>query len=517
MKFLNIRFSLVISLLIALLFIFPFIFLVIESLKTLANIANIDFITIIYVNLKNSLLLALFTCLLASLIALPAAWIMSYYDFPFKKLFNFLLILPLAIPAYILGITYAEFTETKFLLSIRNIYGASLILSFALYPYIYLFCKNYFKHYAPQIFQAKIYGMSNIVVFYKIALRFILPALITANILIIMEVMGEFGLASYYGINSLTTAIYKEWFMTNNYSNASLQSGILLFVILVFYLLEYLIKRKKSYSDIKNISQPIYNALASNALFASYLFFIIITTLAFFIPVIQIIIWCVKNTYLLFDSKFLHVFFNSFFLALIGSIIIIFSVFFIFITAKLYNSKLMKFTNFVSVIGYAIPGSVIAVAILFVLNIFLQQISYSYNIFTSLAIIGLIYAYQIRFSTLAYNNFNIAWNRVDSDILNMAKIYRKNDLILIFNYFFRLMSTSIGIAFILIFIEIIKELPATLILRPFNFDSLATRTYMLAADEMVIESAISALAIILFNVIAIFIFSKYFEKYHVYN
>lgn len=513
----RIRTSLILSLLIALIFLAPFIFLASEAIFALEDKNNILFADIIFVNLKNSLYLAFLTCIMANIIAVPTAWIMSYYKFPYQKLFNFFLLLPIAIPAYILGIIYAEITEIKFLYSIRNIYGAAIILALALYPYIYLFCKNYFKHFVPQIFQAKIYGISNLKVFFKIALRFVIPALITSNILVMMEVMGDFGLSSYYGVNSLTTEIYKNWFISNNYNNASLQSAILLIVVLCFFLLEIILKGKKNYNDLKNINMPIFNRMKKIPLITTYLLLSCIFLIAFLIPVIQIILWCLDKPYLLVDETFTKVFFNSFFLSLLGSIIIIFLVFFIFITTKLYNSKLMKFVNFITATGYAIPGSVIAVAILFVLNNFMNYLDLSYSMFTSLSVIGLLYAYQIRFSALAYNNFNIAWNRIDHDLLNMAKIYKKNDFILIYNYFMRLMTSSIGVSFILIFIEIIKELPATLILRPFNFDSLATRTYMLASDEMVIESAISALAIILFNVIALFIFSKYFEKNNVYN
>jgi iron(III) transport system permease protein len=512
--------AIILSIIFIALIAFPFLVLAKEAFSSYANLENLYFV---YEPFLNVLLLIVLTTSLALIIGILSAWFLHRYKFPGRSFFKIAILIPLAFPPYILAIIYGYFIEDQLPyfcnlyfkfncgFEIRNIFGASFIFAISLYPYIYLFTRNYFSKLGSQFQLAEIYNLSEKNILRKIAIPSARPAIIAASILLMMEIIADFGVVSFFGIKAYTSEIYRLWFYQNNYSAAAVISFFLLFLVLIIFVFERLLLKGKTYqinSAHENISnEPI---IAKQKYKISF-FFLIVSLFTVFIPLFEIVYFAASRFFMIADKSLAKIFFNSFFLSIIGAIVITSITALIFISGKLSKNKLQNFlTNFIS-LGYAIPGSVVAIAVLYVINIAVSKFNFSYHGLAISSIIFLIYAYQIRFTAVSFNVLKSGWHNVADELIDVSNIYQKS-------YFSKIKSlspmlkNSLNISFLLIAIEIIKELPATLILRPFNFDSLATRTYMLASDEMLADAIATSSAIVLINLIPIYFINKIFYR-----
>ena len=515
--------TVIIATVLLLLLALPFVILISESLYAIW--LQQDFISYyqFFTLLQNSFSLVLLTLIFAAIIGISLAWLTSYYNIPFKHVINILILLPVTIPSYILANVYAYIGEDqipyfcgKFFdlpcnFSLRNILGAAFIFSLGLYPYVYLLSKNYFLKLKERLMVAKLYGLNQWQLITQIALPSSKPAIVAGLSLIAMEVLADFGVVSLFGIETFTTQIYRAWFYQNQYQISALLSVILLAIVIFMLLLEKIFDSRRGYEVSKcDPKIDFSNDLTGRYKYIFMTFIILIPTIAFVIPLIQIIIWSIKRYDYFLSYEFAAIFANSLFLAALGAIIIVFATLLIISVIKSGNFRLYRILNSITSLGYVIPGSVIAIAILYSVNLILGQFDVGYNTISLVAIFSLIYAYFIRFSALSYNNINSAWQKIPRELFNISLIYQKNNIERMHNIYIPLLSREVAISILLISIEIIKELPATLILRPFNFETLATKTYMLASDEMVIASGTASLAIIVINIIPIYFINKFF-------
>lgn len=519
----NFKPSIIIVTILLLLLTIPFVILVKEGLISLLLYSNTSLNNTILILLKNSFNLVTLTLSLAFIIGITLAWITSYYILPYHKIINILLLLPLAIPSYILANTYAYISEDQIPyfcntildlscnFSIRNILGASMIFALGLYPYIYLLTKHYFIKLKERIMLGKLYGLTEKQVITKIAIPGAKPAIIASLSLIAMEVLADFGVVSLFGIQTFTTKIYRSWFYQNQYETAALLSLCLLLIVIILLAIEKFLNLHKTY-HIPKYSDTITTAPHLSKTKKSFLMFIciIIPIFAFIIPSIQIISWSLEKYHYFLSKDFIRIFSNSLFLALAGAIIIVSSSILIITILKTHNLKLNKFLANIVSLGYAIPGSVIAISIIYTLHIIFNYFNLDYQSIAIFSIIGLIYAYFVRFITLAHSNISSSWSKIPNEINHISLIYNKNNWQRLNNIYLPFLSYEIAVSLLLISIEIIKELPATLILRPFNFDTLATKTYLFASDEMVATAGALSLAIIVINIIPIYFINKFF-------
>lgn len=517
----------IIATILLLLLTIPFLILTKESIVALALYSNLALDHTILTLLKNSFNLVITTVVLSGIIAITLAWVTTYYDLPYKKLINILILLPLTIPSYILASTYAYIGEdqipyfcdtvlnTNCNFSIRTPLGASIIFSLGLYPYLYLLTKNYFEKLKERITLAKLHGLKERQIIFKIAIPGSKPAIIAGLSLIAMEVMADFGLASLFGIKTFTTQIYRAWFYQNQYETAAFLSICLLAIVIIILLIEKFLNLHKSYTI------PKYGATSSTAKKPKFIKTIFLLSIcltiplfAFFIPFTQILLWGIEKHHYFLSQDFIKTFSNSLFLALMGSITIVAATILIITVLKTYQLKIGKILGNVVSLGYAVPGSVIAISVIYTLQSIFNQFGINYQSISILAIIGLIYAYFVRFVTLAHNNIQSSWAKIPNELNDISLIYQKNNLQRLNNIYIPFLSYEISISLLLIAVEIIKELPATLILRPFNFDTLSTRTYLLASDEMVSTAGALSLSIIAINLIPIYFINKFFLKNH---
>ncbi len=487
----------------------------------------------------NTIILVLFVSMISLFLGLTAAWLSVFYDFYFKKFFSYLLILPIAIPPYSVAYCYADVTDRggvifnlleylnltqihAFIPSIRSVSGAIFVLSITLFPYVYLIAKFSFSNNSRKVIEAAAnLGISRVKLFFKCGLPLCKPAIVAGVALVMMESMADFGVVHYLGIESLSVGIYKSWFGLGDFSSAARLATILFILSFLVLSVESLFRRKNeekyfSYDPSTNNSK-IFN----NNPLTPFLIILFIVLLALVIP----LLWLLYNSVNLIyqDSKLLFNFsrasINSVFLALFGSAIITSLAAIICFTQRIYGGTLNIFLN-LSKIGYASPGIVIALGIITPILYFDKKIIQFLNILNvkdiGLIISGsffvLIIAYLTRFLSVAFNPVESAYQKLNRKIdfaaTNLGA--KKNDLF--FSIHMPMLFASFQIAFLLVFIDILKELPATLILRPFNFNTLSILSFEYASSEQLSMAAFSSLLIMIFAAFPLILIFKTFTN-----
>ena len=451
-----------------------------------------------------------------------------------------MLIFPIAIPPYAVAYCYADITDKggvifnileflnieqlQFLVpSVRSISGAIFVLSITLFPYVYLIAKFSFANNSRKIIEAAAnLGINRRKLFFKCALPLCKPAIIAGLALVMMESMADFGVVHYLGIESLSVGIYKSWFGLGDFNSAARLATILFIFAFVVLSVENLFRKKnegKFFSfDLSSEDIKIFPYKPTIPYFI-ILFFILITL---FIP----LLWLISNSIslILQDSKLLLNFskasLNSILLAFLGSTIITSFAAVICFTQRIYGGSSLNFFLNLSKIGYASPGIVIALGVIAPIIYFDKKIIQLLEMFNlgnfGLIISGsffiLIFAYLTRFLAVAFNPIEAAYQKVDRKIdfaaVNLGA--KRNDLF--FKIHIPMLMTSFLISFLLVFIDILKELPATLILRPFNFNTLSILTFEYASSEQLKMAAASSLLIMIFASLPLILIHLIFRK-----
>ena len=336
-------------------------------------------------------------------------------------------------------------------------------------------------------------------------------------ILSILESLNDFGTVQYYGVDTFTTGIYKTWVGLGDINLASqISIFFLFFIFLILFLQKKLFSNERINLKI-SITKKI-NLITSDKLKSAFIisFCSLPVILGFFIPFLFLIFNSMMSIEVLFLKDTIINSFNTILLATISSFIIIVLSLLINYSARIKGTRLNLFFNKLASLGYAIPGSIIAIGILipftyfdnFFINFFNENFNLNINAFFTGSIFVLCFAYIVRFFTISQTNIESSFYRISRNIDNTASVLGKKPIPLLFNIHIPLMSLSILLTLTLIFIEIIKELSATLILRPFNFNTLAIQVYEYASEEKIIESSIPSLIIVVLCVIGILFMSK---------
>ena len=460
----------------------------------------------------NTFYLILITSLFTLLFGLFPAWIISNYRFIGRNFYDLVLFLPLAIPSYIMAFTYIDILSftgpiqsflrnnfpwlaTYFNIDYLQIETLGILLGLALYPYVYTAARVAFSLLGSNYIDlSKSLGLSTIKIFYKIILPLSRPAIFSGLFLVFMEVLNEYGAVKYFGINTYTTGIFKAWFSLGDIGTAIQLACLLLLVVFFFFVLEKISSSKTKFFYETN--SPIQRLLYVNKdkLLFIHLVCSIPFILGFFIPLI-FIINNVFQTYLSID--FVRLFtlsFNTIFVSSLSSfIIIIVALFFLFIE-KISKTKINTIISQFISLGYAIPGAVIGLGLIMLFSNIIDS-------FFSISLIGsfyvLIYAYVIRFLAVGKSPIKSSLEKHPESYDDTGKNLGLGPLKLLQKIHLPINKFALISAFIVTFIDIMKELPITLILRPFNFDTLATQTYEFAIEEMLPLSSAYSLSIII--------------------
>lgn len=480
--------------------------------------------------ISNSLLLIVGTSILTLLFGISSAWIISRYEIPLKKQLEWLLILPLAIPSYITAYAYAgifdyggiidKLLPVKF--DIMNHFGLIVVLSASLYPYVYVASRAFFINQSNNIIEAsKILGGSERKTFFKLILPLARPAFVGGLILVLMEVLNDYGAAKYYGINTFTTGIFRAWFSLEEPETAIYLSAILVTIIFILIVVEKRQRKRIGYFNSPKNHQSLKKHPINNQV--KFLFFTIVLTpvlCGFIFPILQLLYWAILTFKEVFTFDFLFVAFQSFMLSFVSAFFVIIIALALIFMAKWNKLSIINAITKIGTLGYAIPGAVIAVGVLiptlsidkWLINLFKNTFELKIGFIINGTIIALVYAYIVRYIAVAYNPIEATSLKMGKSISEVSKMLGKGNLSTFFKIELPLLKPAILSGFILVFVDVMKELPLTLILKPYQINTLAVKAYEYASDEMVAEASLPSLFIVLTGVIPIIFLNRLISK-----
>lgn len=485
--------------------------------------------TVLNEYLLNTLLLMMLTGGLSLLLGVSTGWLIGACQFRGRATLSWLLMLPLASPAYIVAYVYTDLLEVsgpvqttlRSWLSlaindlqfppIRNLTGAAVLLSLVLYPYIYLLCRNSFAgRSGVQFDAARVLGHGPFSAFFRIALPAARPAIVGGLALVLMETLADFGVVSYFSVPTFSTGIFRTWLgLGDPHAALKLASLMLLFVIVLVGLEEGSRRGAVDRSDIAGASQ--INLTGIRAFFAIAACVLPIL-LGFVIPAVTLAVYTADNLNAVTQAKFTQLAINSLLLAMAAGLGVTLIAWVLAYVKRLRPTPLTHGLIRVSTLGYALPGILLAVALLKPVGGFDAWLMETWSGLSTPLLSGslflLLYAYVCRFLTVAYQSVDSGFAGISHDIDAAARTLGTTTSEMIRKIHFPLLRPSIFAACLLVFVDVMRELPATLILRPFNFDTLATQVYRLASDERLAEASGAALLIVILGVLPVVLLQR---------
>ena len=519
----KIKFQDKIALLLFTLIFLPILFLLVKSFYQDTESLKYLFKNLLFDYSINTIYLVIITSFFSLILGIIPAWYVSNHQFPGRRLIDLILYLPLSIPTYIMAFTYSELLSYtgpfKITYDFLQIEILGILLAFSLYPYIYSVSRISFSLFGSKYYDlAKNLGLSGYQTLIKVVLPLSKPAIFSGLFLVIMEVLNEYGAVKYFGVNTYTIGIFRSWNSMNDSGAAIQLSSILLFIVAFLFFLEKYFNQNKRFSFSKNSKLVSLIRPDNSTKFLIYLICLIPIVLAFVIPVLFNLI----NIFSSFDDinfeRLLNLTFNSFTISLISSVLIlVVSTFFLY-NEKISNSKIYYYINQFISLGYSIPGAVVALAV--VLSVTgLDNLNDSVKLLGSFSVyfLILIYAYIIRFMAVGKSPIKSSLEKHPESYDNSAKNLGLSNFKIFQKIYFPINKYAFFTALILVFIDLMKELPITLILRPFNFDTLATQTYEFAIEEMIPLSSIYSSVIILICCILLVFLKIFLDKSDVFR
>lgn len=499
-----------------------------ETWQHLADTLLADYIV-------NSLLLTLGVAIGVLLLALVPAWLTTMCRFPGSRLLEWALLLPLAMPAYIIAYTYTGLLDVAgpvqsalrlwFGLSygdywfppIRSLGGAIVMLSLVLYPYVYLLARTAFIEQSVCVLEvARTLGLSPVRRFFRVALPLARPAIIAGLSLVLMETLADYGTVQYFGISVFTTGIFRTWFgLADGIAAAQLAALLLAFIILLIGL-EQRSRRAARYHHTTNRYAAIaarqlrgWRAVSALAVCAIPVGF------GFLLPATVLLSWAFGSWPQIDQAQFLQLMANSLGLAAFSALLAVALALYFVYGRRLYDNVFTRLSVRFVGFGYAIPGTVIAVGALLpfawldnsVDSWLRAQFGVSSGLMFSGTLFILVFAYMVRFLAVSTNTIEAGLAKVRPSMDEAARSMGLRRLEVLKRVHMPMLRGTLLTALLLVFVDVLKELPATLLLRPFNFNTLAVRAFELANDERLAEAACPALAIVAVGIIPVIVLS----------
>lgn len=478
----------------------------------------------------NSLIIVAFVAAFTVVIGTSLAWIVSMYEFPGVNVFKWLLILPMAIPTYVNGYIYSGLNETSGILfnvmeyyfglgpyvynlyDLQNIYGVIFIMTISLYPYVYLLCLPAFANHSYSVFEVgKTLGLNKYQRLAKIGLPIVRPAVIAGVSFVIMETLAEYATMEYFGVPTFATGIFRAWFVLGDEISSFRLSSILL--TLVFFLI-YFEEMSRGKRKFDNPTNKIYERKKEVPKNKTQLV-ILCSLIVFFGSILQFFQIFYWISYSLDRVNILFIFeliTSSASIALIGSIVIVLFTLNIAFISRVTKNIITSFSIKIFSLGYAIPGVVLAVGIITPTSYMEKTISsvldYPPENLLSGTFFLLLIAYLVRFSTISIKTIDSGFNKISSSYDLLASSFGYSKFQALIKVHLPILLPTITSATILLFVDIVKELPMTLILRPFNFNTLPVHLYGLAEAENLSSIGVPGLILIIICLIPVIILSK---------
>ena len=496
--------------------------------------------TVLPTYILNTLLLMLSVCFWATVIAIPAAWLVARCDFPGRRVFQWALLLPLAMPAYVVAYVYTDLLDYAgpiqrglrhlfnwqspqdyFFPDIRTLGGASVMLALVLFPYIYLLARTAFLEQSSSLqHAARVMGCGPWRSFLRLSLPMARPALAVGAALVAMETAADFATVSYFAVPTLTTAVYDTWLEYGSLSAAAKLSTIMLFVVFGIIGIERFARRKqKLFQKQTELNDgDRYQLSKTQGYFAlAYCFGLLL--FAFLLPFTILMGYGWQYFEVSWNSDFLNYAVNSLYIAVLVSVITVCIAVLLMFVRRCSPHKLDKLPSRFASTGYALPGTVLAIGVLVPLTYLDFAINDIYAYFNAIgpglilsgSVFVLLFGFSVRFVAIAIGSVESSYKRI-SPTLDMAAITMGlKPKILLWRVHLPLLRKGIFAGLLLVFIESMKELPAALLLRPVGFENLATYVYQFVSDEQLEHGALAAIVIVLVGLVPLIYLNRSLE------
>ena len=477
----------------------------------------------------NTVVLALAVGVVAGVVGVWTAWAVTACDFPGRRALSWALVLPLAAPAYVVAYVYTDLLEFAgpvqsglravtgwqagdyWFPPIRSRVGAALVLSFVLYPYVYLLARASFAAQAASLLDAaRVLGVKRRQAFFRVALPAARPAIAGGVALAMMETVADYGVVDYFGVSTFTTGIFRTWFALGDRA-AALDLAAWLFVLAVLLVLAEHAARRGRFSNpvAPDVAAPLVPVRRGTAVLASAGCGLPLL-LGFVVPLLVLGRYAVTVGDPLLGRGFGEFVASSFGVAGTTACLATLLAVGLAYSQRLSRRRSIGIAVRTATLGYALPGTVIAVGVLVPLAFldkamarFLADLGFDVGLMLTGTVAALVFAYVVRFLTVAYNACHGGMEKVHLRLDDAARTLGAAPRRVLREVHFPLLRGAVASAVLLVFIDVMKELPATLILRPFNFETLATRVYRLASDERLAEASTAAFAIVLVGVLPV--------------
>ncbi len=462
-------------------------------------------------------------------VGLSSAIAVTLFDFPGRQWLEWALLLPLAMPAYVIAYAYTDFLQFSGPLQtslrnyaqlqgrvfpeIRNVAGAAWVFTFALYPYVYLLARTALGERASHLLEAaRLMGAPLGRRLREVALPLARPAVAAGVALALMETLADFGVSSYFGVQTFTAGIYKAWLAMDNRLAAAQLATLLLVLVAVLLKLEHRAQAGLRFSAKgarPNNQDAAVLRLRGKALWLAWAVCVTPVLMGFVLPVVFMLRPLLLDNNAIVWPRFLEWALNSVRLGLVTSalaVVVALALAFHVRTSAHWSARwAVQLTG----LGYAIPGAVVVVGLLLPVGwIQAWQPQWQVGYWVTATAFGVVWAYLVRFTSVALQSIQSGYSRVPQSLDESARMLGVSHSRLLRQVHWPLLRRSVAVAALLVFVDVMKELPVTLVLRPFNSDTLAVVAYQLARDERLGEAALPCLALVLVGLLPVILLSR---------
>jgi iron(III) transport system permease protein len=513
----------------------PIITVIILAFTDTSDIWKHLFNTVLGTYVQQTLLLMIGVGVGVTVIGTGTAWLVTMCRFPGSRIFEWALLLPLAVPGYVLAFVITDQLEYAGTVQVflRDIFGwtsardywfpeirslpsATIVFTLVLYPYVYLLARAAFLEQSVCALEvARTLGRSSWGSFFSVALPLARPAIVVGVMLALMEVLNDFGTVDYFAVQTFTAGIFDVWLNMNSTAGAAQLSTVLLAFVLVLIVLERTARQGKKFhhTSTKYSELPSYRLRGKRAFWA-FVLCALPVLLGFIIPASVLTQYALNFYEETLAADYFRYVANSLTLSITAAVVAVMIGLFLAYAVRLSPSPAIKIAARAASVGYAIPGAILAVGVLWPLGALDSMISLlgdyagiAIGAVMAGTIVPILYGYLVRFLALAYGASESSLGKVTPNMDGAARTLGATPFAALKSVHYPLMRGSLLTAGILVFVDCMKELPLTIILRPFNFDTLATFVYQYASDELIEESALGALTIVGAGIIPVILLS----------
>ncbi len=478
----------------------------------------------------TSVLLCVAVAVSVALVGMGTASVVTLFAFPGRRFFEWALLLPLAMPAYVVAYAYTDFLQFsgpmqgflretfgwrgRVFPEVRNLWGAVWVFTFTLYPYVYLLVRTALSERAAHLMEAaRLLGAPLSRRIREVALPLARPAVAAGVALALMETLADFGVASYFGIQTFTAGIYKAWLVMDNRLAAAQLATVLLSVVALLLWLEHRAQQRMRFATLRGArsgsaeAQPV--PLKGRALAVAWLVCGLPVLLGFVLPVLFMLRPLLGGWDELPWTAFVEWAGNSLRLAGISAALATVAALLLGFAARRATLPWAPQVVRLVGLGYAVPGAVIVVGLLLPVG-WVQMVApqSSVGYWVTATALGIVWAYLVRFTAVALQSVQSGYARIPHSLDDSARTLGSTGLGMLVRVHWPLLRRSTAAAALLVFVDVMKELPATLVLRPFNSDTLAVMTYQLARDERLGEASLPALTLVLVGLVPVILLSR---------